>query len=210
MRGGGLAGRHDGGEHGVWDGRFGTRRTAAGGFDFRSGVGEQAVHGGGGADACSTGQIVAGRRGAQVHSGAAGLRRAADHPPPAESHQRTARLGQRGGDCGMAAHHARLHACACAGHFEPAARAQLSAGRGVLVHEQRLQSGGDAGGAGVGKTVCRVHPREYLSAAGDDVDELAGRFPADCEGSRDCVFGEQRYDPADDAVRGRATATEAC
>ena len=79
------------------------------GHDLRGRVGLEAVHGRGDAAAGAGRKAVARRSGAQVHSRAARLRRAADDPAHADAYERAARLGQRRLDRRVAADGTRVH-----------------------------------------------------------------------------------------------------
>ena len=108
--------------------------------------------------------------------------------------------GSVGGHRRLAAHHARLHPRARARHPEPTARAQLSAGRGVLVQQQRLQPGGHPGGARRRQAVRRIHPRSHFHTARHDFHFLARRLPPHREGPRHRLLGERRHGPPAHAV----------
>ena len=71
---------------GLRDGGSRARRPQQGGHDLRSRLGVEAVHGGGDSASGRRWQAVHRRPGAQVHSGAAGFRHAADDSAHAESH----------------------------------------------------------------------------------------------------------------------------
>ena len=95
--------------------------------DFRSRIGIEAVHSGRRAAPGTGRQAIARRSGPEVRARTARLRLAPHDSPHVESHQRPARLGQRGGHCRLASHDARVHARACARHRGPSALAELYA-----------------------------------------------------------------------------------
>ena len=86
------------------------------------------------------GQAVARRSGAQVHPGAARLRRAAHDPPHAAAHQRAARLGRARVDRRLAADHSRVHTHAHVLDIVSRQKAlNFPSGHAVLLQQHRLQ-----------------------------------------------------------------------
>lgn len=102
----------------------------------------------------------------------------------------------------MASRHARVYSLAYTGNCQPLARAQLSAGRRVFLHQYGLQSGRDSGEPRVRQTVPGIYAGADLCSAGHDIDAMARRLPADRAQSRSRVLAQRQYIPAGYAVRG--------
>ncbi|CAA9334924.1 MAG: Beta-lactamase class C-like and penicillin binding proteins (PBPs) superfamily, partial [uncultured Gemmatimonadetes bacterium] len=196
--------RPDGAGPRLRHGQPGARRAQSAGDGVRGRVRVKEVPSRDRRAARSEGQAVAGRRRAPARARGAGLR-ADDHPaPPAEPHQRAARLGRGAGDRRLAAGNTHLLARARAGHRLAPAVAQLCSRHRVLVQQHGIQPAGRGRGAGVGRILRRVQPPRDLRAAGDDADGVARRLHAGGEAPRHRVpAARHRVSPAD-ALRERA------